>query len=214
MTKNDYFEAFKCDYQQIAITETKANEFAKIVCKLLDNTFIIQSLDEDVDDYRAACTFLNALKDYFALMDMSLCFDDDKKIIYLESFADHNRYRLSKLETVTILILRGLMFEISQEARLNDAVYATSHQIWQKLITTGIFKKDPNKTDFRNALKTLRQYRIISYSGDELIDETKIQILNSILIVVNGDNLVDLSDRLSKFKGDNDNETSDTDQAD
>lgn len=206
MTKNEAFKRFTEEYANL--NDTQQSTFSHLALKLLDETYIVKDKESDKKDYLRTENLFSVLRAYFAFMDFSLYIDNDNGVIYIRSDVDSNRLKLRKFETIILLLLRSIYYDESGKASLSSAITTTVGSLVTEIGKTEIYPNFNAPTiEFKNALKTLKRYKVIDFDGDISQASTVIRIYRSILLVVDVDSLDSLKNRLALYKGGNTDET-------
>lgn len=196
--KTTALEIFYNEYKKFNETDKKL--FSKIVGKLLSDTFIIKDKSSDRTDYLYARDNASTLTSYFALTDYEFIYDRYNELCYIKTTENRNRVRLDKFDTALILILRQFYYIKRKEVSADNRVIVQLEEIKEKVNTSKIFEKDKRITPYDVSLRKLRTYKIIDYSATKITDSLTIQILPSIQIIVQQDNLEDITARIRALK--------------
>ena len=212
MTKSEAIKQFNEQYQKL--TDSQQESFSRIALRLLDETYLIREKEADKKDYSKASDLINVLRPYFAIIDFDAFADRERGLIYIRTQKDSNRIRFLKMETIIALILRYVYDEESRKASINSTISTTVGHLAQEIQKTEIYADFRGRErDFREALKSLKRYKLIDFDGD-LTGTMPIKIYRSVLLVVDTDSLDVLKARLDKFKGgvsDEENQETETD---
>ena len=213
MTKSEAVKQLTEQYAKL--TDSMQEAFSRICLRLLDETYLIREKESDTKDYLKASDLINVLRPYFALMDFDIFADREKGVIYIRTQKDSNRIRFLKMETIIALILRYVYDDESRKASINSTISTTVGHLAQEIQKTEIYADfDGRGRDFREALKSLKRYKLIDFDGDLTLGTTPIKIYRSVLLVIDTDSLDVLNARLEKFKGgasDEENQETETD---
>ena len=200
MTKSEAQKQFNERYQKL--TDSDREAFSRICLKLLDETYLVREKAADLKDYIKASDLIDILRPYFAIIDFDVFADREKGVIYIRTSKDSNRIRFLKMETIVALILRYVYDDESRKASINSAISTTVGHLAQEITKTEIYPNFDGRTrEYRDALYSLRKYKLIDYDGDLTQGSTPIRIYRSILLVVDTDSIDALNARLEKFKG-------------
>ena len=200
MTKSEAQKQFNERYQKL--TDSERESFSRICLKLLDETYLVREKATDTKDYLKASSLIDVLRPYFAIIDFDVFADREKGVIYIRTSKDSNRVRFLKMETIIALILRYVYDDESRKASINSTISTTVGHLAQEITKTDIYPNFDGRTrEYRDALYSLRKYKIIDYDGDLAQGSTPIRIYRSILLVVDTDSIDTLNTRLEKFKG-------------
>ena len=209
MTKSEAFKRFNEFYSKLSDSDREA--FSRICLKLLDETFLVKDREEDRKDFLKGVDIINGLRAYFAFIDYDLVHDAEKGVIYIRTELDSNRVHMRKLETIVLLILRGIFYDESTKASLNAKISTTVAEIARQVdrteIYSGTLKENVGRSaEFRESLRSLRRHKIIDFDENIALGETPIVIYRTILLVVDANSLDDLARRLDDYKGGADDE--------
>lgn len=196
--KTTALDNFYNEYKKLNETDKKL--FSKIVSKLLSDTFIIKDKSSDRTDYLNARDNASTFASYFALTDYEFIYDRYNELCYIRTTENRNRVRLDKFDTALILILRQFYYIKRKEVSAENRVIVQLEEIKEKVNTSKIFEKDKRITPYDVSLRKLRTYKIIDYSATKITDSLTIQILPSIQITVQQDNLEDITARIIALK--------------
>lgn len=200
MTKSEAQKQFNERYQKL--TDSDREAFSRICLKLLDETYLVREKPGDLKDYVKASDLIDVLRPYFAIIDFDVFADREKGVIYIRTSKDSNRIRFLKMETIVALILRYVYDDESRKASINSTISTTVGHLAQEITKTEIYPNFDGRTrEYRDALYSLRKYKLIDYDGDLTQGTTPIRIYRSILLVVDTDSIDALNARLEKFKG-------------
>lgn len=196
--------------QYIELKDTQKNTFSRVCNKLLKDNFIYATKPDDYNDYYSILSMKSIIENYFSMIDYDLIHIDTYKIFYIQTNADRNRINLKKLETVIILILRLLYHKGSSDVNSSSDISTTIGKMITEINQTGIFKIQPSMTDYINALRLLKRYKLIDYSFTDYKEDNVIIIYPTILYVVKVDNIDMLNDKIKTYnaiKGDDEDGT-------
>ena len=196
------------------LKEKEKEDFSRICNKFIHETFLIKGKDSERNDYYFVQENLTLFKLYFAVIDFEVVSDVGKGIIFIRTLADHNRVRLTKFETVILLILRKFYYTKSKEITSTSKVIVSLEDIVTEVRVTQIFNRDKQMAAYRNALKNLRQYKVIDYEKRYVQPESNIEILPSILLVITQEDINAIEARLKDFAKDKGEEADEEDYED
>ena len=212
MDKREIGPAFAEAYS--LLKEREKEDFSRICNKLIHETFLIKGRDSERNDYYFVQENISLFKLYFAVIDFEVVNDVSKGIIFIRTLADHNRVRLTKFETVIMLILRKFYYTKSKEITSTSKVIVTVEDIVTEVRASQVFGTDKKMQAYRIALKNLRQYKVIDYEKRNIQPETNIEILPSILLVITQDDIASITARLQDFAKDKGEEADEEDYED
>jgi len=193
----------------VLLTDTKKDTFSRLCNKLLCDNFIYAQKREDKNDYYDMLSMKPLIQNFFSMIDYDLIHVDGFKIFYIQTSANRNRIRLKKLETIIVLVLRLLYQRGSLDVNSSSDISTTLGKMITEINQTGIFKSQVSKTDYINALKMLKRYKLIGYSFSEYKEDEVIIIYPTILYVVQITDIDMLNAKIKTYvalKGDQEDE--------
>ncbi|MFA6667449.1 MAG: DUF4194 domain-containing protein [Bacilli bacterium] len=193
----------------VLLTDTKKDTFSRLCNKLLCDNFIYAQKREDKNDYYDMLSMKPLIQNFFSMIDYDLIHVDGFKIFYIQTNANRNRIRLKKLETIIVLVLRLLYQRGSLDVNSSSDISTTLGKMITEINQTGIFKSQVSKTDYINALKMLKRYKLIGYSFSEYKEDEVIIIYPTILYVVQITDIDMLNAKIKTYvalKGDQEDE--------
>ena len=182
------------------LSETKKSEFARIVSRLLNSTFLFRGKEGDTNDFYAVIEKKELFASYLAMIDYDLICDEDNALVMIKNVEGRNRVHLNKFDTVVLLILRKLYNVKKGEVSFEDKVIVDVETIIEEVRTTQIFDDDKKANAYEDTFRKLRRHKIIDFAGSKVDENMNIQILPSILVILPQDGLVDFAKRLEAFR--------------
>ena len=182
------------------LSETKKSEFARIVSRLLNCTFLFKGKEGDTNDFYAVIEKKALFSSYLAMIDYELIYDEDNALIMVRNNEGRNRVHLNKFDTVVLLILRKLYNVKKTEVSFEDKVIVDVETIVEEMRTAQVFEDDKKASVYEDTFRKLRRHKIIDFAGAKIDENTNIQILPSILVILPQDSLVDFAKRLEAFR--------------
>ncbi len=200
LNKTGALEKFEELYR--GFTDTKREQFSRLVNKLLKDNFIYVSIDSDKQDYYQILNFRNAIEAYLSIIDYNLIHDDNNKVFYIETSIDRNKIKLKKIDTVVLLVLRLMYYKGQHEVTLESNRANVTIKVIDLIDTinnTTIFSDEYYKTDLMNSLQLLKRHKIVGYNFTSIASDALITIYPTILQVVKNDNIKSLNDKLESY---------------
>ena len=189
----------------IELTDTRKNTFSRLCNKLLNDNFIYAYKQDDRNDYYEILSMKSLIENYFSMMDFDLIHIDTYKLFYIQTYADRIRIKLKKLETVIVLVLRLLYHKGSLNVNSSSDIQTTIGKMIIEINQTGIFKTQISMTDYLDALRLLKRFKLIDFSFKDFKEDNVITIYPTILYVAKVDTIDMLNDKLKTYvsvKGD------------
>lgn len=180
--------------------EGDKKSFSKIVGKLLSETFIVKEKDSDRVDFLFAREYSVAFSAYFEIIDYEFVYDRYNELCYIKTTENRNRIRLNKFDTALILIFRQFYYLKRKEVVSENKVMVQLEEVIDKIRTSKIFKDDKKVNSYKDTLYKLRVYKIIDFSATMITENLTIQIFPSIQVIIQQDNIEDITARLLALK--------------
>ena len=193
------FKDFSRGYEQL--TQREKDTFAKVSNRILNRSFIQKAKKDDLDYYTFMEEHLDTLEAYFLMTDYQINYYSQDMVFQLKTLADRNRYRLKKLDTLILLVLRQLYTIKSSEVTLDGNIFCSVSELHDSLRNKNLVVDRIGKTELANSLRTLRRYSVIEYNISKINDDDSvIRIYPAIIYVVNINDMNTLKERLDKYK--------------
>lgn len=196
-------------------------KFRSAANKLLNHCFVLKKKKDTRNDYIFIRQHKEKFEEYFDLLGYELKINENSDVVGLINYNGTGRYRLKKIETIVLLILRLLYIEKKRELITDDNVMIFSEDIHDKYQMLK-FESKPNidKTTFRDVIRLFKRFNIVSNLDSDITQsDARIIIYPSVLFAVPSENINNLSesisDRLKKYAGGGvDDEETDKDKID
>ncbi len=198
MNKANNAEQFLQEY--LMLKDSEKATFSKIVNKLLGESFLVKEKQEDRGAFFFVCENLALFVHYFSIIDYEVVYDKYNEVCYIKKQENKYREKLSKFDTVIILILRKLYYLKRKEAASGGRAVVQLEEIIEQVKSTKIFRDDKKVNSYRDSLLKLRKYKVIDFSATNITEELVIRILPTIQVIIQQDSLDDLTDRLTALK--------------
>ena len=183
----------------IELTDTRKNTFSRLCNKLLNDNFIYAYKQDDRNDYYEILSMKSLIENYFSMIDFDLIHVDTYKLFYIQTNADRNRMKLKKLETVIVLVLRLLYHKGSLNVNSSSDIQTTLGKMIIEINQTGIFKTQISMTDYLEALRLLKRFKLIDFTFKDFKEDNVIIIYPTILYVAKVDTIDMLNDKLKTY---------------
>ena len=198
MNKANNAEQFLQEY--LMLKDSEKATFSKIVNKLLGESFLVKEKQEDRGAFFFVCENLALFVHYFSITDYEVVYDKYNEVCYIKKQENKYREKLSKFDTVIILILRKLYYLKRKEAASGGRAVVQLEEIIEQVKSTKIFRDDKKVNSYRDSLLKLRKYKVIDFSATNITEELVVRILPTIQVIIQQDSLDDLTDRLTTLK--------------
>lgn len=195
LDRNKMLENFSSSYFEW--NEGNRDHFAKVINRLLGETYLVKEKEEDVDDYFYICENQETIGDFLALIDYELVVDYTNALCYIKTTENRNRARLNKLDTALLFVLRLLEIESKKRLTSVDKVVVSLEEIVEQLKVAGLLDYAKRPSFYFDSLRKLKAHKIIDFKASTLQVNTAIQIFPSIHVLLPANNLEDI---LTKMK--------------
>ena len=208
---------------EIRDNPVQKQKFQAAANKLLNHCFLVKKKEENRKDYLFVQQHRELFNEYFDLLGYQVVINESNGVIALVNTSGIGRFRLKKVESIFLLILRLLYIEKRKELSLNDDVVVLMDEIHQKYHMLQIdAKKQLDKTMLRSFITLFRRYNIVDkIDTDVTLSDARLRIYPSVLLAVPNEQLSMVYDsvmeRLNSYVSGgepDDDEEADTDQAD
>lgn len=200
MTKGEACDRFYTETK--GLNEEQLEAIADAASALLGSTFIVRGIKSDATAFYTLSNYYTAIEAYLAMSNVEL--NKSQDVYYIKTRVDSNRYHLYKLDTILLLILREIDFDILKKANITEAHSTTVSEILSRLARTEIYpaKALGNlRTDFTQAMMRLRHYKIVDFQqGDIRNDNAVVVIYPTIALLVQSDSVENLGKQLDEYK--------------
>ena len=203
--RNKQLEAFSEDYYEF--TEGNRDRFAKVINRLLGETFLVKEKDEDVDDYFFLAEHQTMVANYFSIIDYEFVFDYENSLAYIKTTENRNRVRLNKLDTAILFVLRILEIEAKKKVTSQDKVIISLEEIVEQLKIAGLLDYAKRPSFYLDSLRKLKTHKIIDFRASVLQTNTPIQVFPSIHVLLPANDLENIIEKMKELTGPNEEET-------
>lgn len=168
------------------------DRFRQTANKLLNECFLLKNCADTKNSYYFVMRNKDIFTAYFELLGYELNITEEFGIISLYNPFGTGRIRLSKIESIILLLLRLIYIEQRRKILDTDDVIITSDDIYEKYKTLKL-KKPLGKTQMRSCLAKLKKYHIIQNLDTDMGSaETRIQIYHSVALAISAVSLEEL----------------------
>ncbi len=184
------------------LNQTQKNKFKDCANLLISYTFLCRDKENNKEDYYFVLSYQKLFSEFFEIIGYTLDIDQALGTIKLDSGDNSNVIRLSRDNTVILLILRLLYSEAMKDTTLNNNVIVNVEDIQDKYNYLEI-KQKLNKTDLVKALRLFRKYNLIEVIGlkDALVANTKVILLPTLLKAIEVSDITYVNEQISNIIG-------------
>ncbi|MBE6041363.1 MAG: DUF4194 domain-containing protein [Clostridiales bacterium] len=178
------------------------DEFRKIMNRLMSTGFILRRKEQTKSDYYFILRHRSVFERYLDVLSYQIDINEEYGVIQLLNRENYNHLQLTMHESIILLILRILFDEKKRELSLTDVV-VNMGDIQEKYLSMQIRSEQIGKTVMRNALKKFRRYSLVELlDGNNIREESRVLIYDSIMMAVRVDDIKRVSELLERYRKD------------
>lgn len=182
------------------LSTPEKNQFAESANRLLGVNFLVKSKPSNTQTYYFIDKYYDLFKEYFQFILWELEIDRNIGVIILKNNENRNRLNLRIHESITLLILRLLYEQNSDELDINDHVTIKVADIHEMFAIVGLEDRILNKKTISEVLSLFKRYNLIDADGiSTLATDDSLNILPSILLAVDTTNILDIYNKLREY---------------
>lgn len=188
-------------------------KFRMTANKLLNECFLLKCCEETKKSYYYVLNHKELFAAFFDLLGYEINIIEEFGMISLSNSFGTGRLRLTRTESIILLLLRLIYIEKSRELSQINEVLVSVDDIYERYKMLKI-KRVLGKTQMRISLSKLKKYHIINNLDTDMGNpETRIQIYPSVTLAVRSADLEQLyqsgKDKLNTYIGGGESDESD-----
>ena len=178
------------------------DEFRKIMNRLMSTGFILRRKEQTKSDYYFILRHRSVFEKYLDVLSYQMEINEEYGVIQLLNRENYNHMQLTMYESIILLILRILFDEKKRELSLTDVVINMG-DIQEKYLSMQIRSEQIGKTVMGNALKKFKRYNLVELlDGNNIREESRVLIHDSILMAVRVDDIRRVSELMERYRRD------------
>ena len=178
------------------------DEFRKIMNRLMSTGFILRRKEQTKSDYYFILRHRSVFERYLDVLSYQIDINEEYGVIQMLNRENYNHLQLTMHESIILLILRILFDEKKRELSLTDVV-VNMGDIQEKYLSMQIRSEQIGKTVMGNALKKFRRYSLVELlDGNNIREESRVLIYDSIMMAVRVDDIKRVSELLERYRKD------------
>jgi len=150
---------WQLNYDNLSITDKK--QFSDAANKLLAVNFLVKSKPDNANMYYFVSKNVELFTDYFAFIDWELDINTGLGVVSLKNTSNRNRLNLKLNETITLLIIRLLYEQNSDEVNIDDHVEIKVSDIHEMYAIIGLESRILTKTAIIEILSLFRRFNLL-----------------------------------------------------
>lgn len=187
--------------KNLVLSGDTIEQLQNVISNLLNQQFISRSTEKDFEHYEFIRRNEDTVRDIINLCGLRLEHNKDYLFYYIITKDAKNRANLSQSETIILLIIRLLYEEAMAELKVINGVFTTTNRdIYEKYRAFINAERPMDKTNYKNAIISLKRYGILQYDSAFSHDpEFTVKILPTITAVLNSATIHSLELKLKDF---------------
>ena len=179
------------------LSQSEKVKFSKCANKILNCIFLTRRKEEDKDVYYFIQRKIGLFKEFFAMIDYEIYYQENDQVIYIKNKDNQN----SLNESILLLLFRLFYVEKKSELSLMEQVHITLGELHSRIISLG-FEKRFTQTELREILSLYRKYHLVELIDKDYADDsTRICIYPTIIYAVRVNDVTNLYNSLKEYGG-------------
>jgi len=185
--------------------EQDQEKLRNLINRLMNVNFLVKELERE--HYQNARKLRPYLEEFFKFLNWEFQIDDRNECIFVYSKEGAHRLRLSREESIALLILRLIYQEKRQGMLLTEFPLTTKYEIRTKYETFRL--PFPVKTRFLELIKLFAQYKLLQPIDDEVnLDDCRFRLFHTLLYALDADSIERIHERIKTYNLEIDEEES------
>lgn len=185
--------------EQMSVREKE--DFARVVNKLLGNTFITRKNEESKRDYYFIERNEELIHHYLKHIGWTLVGDRALGVYQVVSDFSANRLRLKMEESIILLILRLCYEEKRKEITLSENICIKVQEIQDKYAALKIRARPIDKKSLKEAVGLFKRFNILQPLDSDVTEpECRLEVYPTILLAVRVDDIRNLYEKLESYR--------------
>lgn len=185
--------------EQMSVREK--DDFARVVNKLLGNTFITRKNEESKRDYYFIERNEELIHYYLKHAGWTLVGDRALGVYQVVSDFPANRLRLKMEESIILLILRLCYEEKRKEINLSENICVKVQEIQDKYTALKIRARPIDKKSLKDAVGLFKRFNLLQPLDSDVTEpECRLEVYPTILLAVRVDDIRSLYEKLESYR--------------
>lgn len=181
--------------------EQDREKLRELINRLLKVNFLVKELERE--HYQNARKLRPYLEEFFKFLNWEIQIDERNECIFVFSKQGAHRLRLSREESIALLLLRLIYQEKRQGVLLTEFPLTTKYEIRAKYETFRL--PFPGKTRFLELIKLFTQYKLLQPLDDEVnLDDCRFRLFHTLLYALDADSIQRIHERINTYETDTD----------
>lgn len=185
------------------LSEQEREKLRDLINRLLNVNFLVKELERD--RYQAARRLRGPLEEFFKFLNWDFQLDERNECIFAFSKEVAHRLRLTKEESVALLVIRLIYQEKRQDVILTEFPLTSKYEIRAKYVTFRL--AFPGKTRFQEIIKLLTQYKLLQTLDEDInLDDCRFRLFHTLLYALDADSIDRIHERIKAYEQETDEE--------
>ncbi|WP_088076838.1 MULTISPECIES: DUF4194 domain-containing protein [Bacillaceae] len=181
----------------ISGSEIEQKELQDIINKLLSVNFLVKELDRT--SYYLANRHKHKLEEFFKFLGWDFVIDDRHETIFVASPKGLHRKRLSREESIWLLVLRIIYQEKREGLSLSEFPITTLYEIKAKYETFRL--PSFTKSKVNEYIRLCVRYQLMQPIDSDLhSDDCRFRLFHSWLHMIDSESIQQLNDKISRYE--------------
>lgn len=185
------------------LSEQEREKLRDLINRLLNVNFLVKELERE--RYQAARKLRRELEKFFKFLNWDFQLDERNECIYAFSKEGAHRLKLTREESIALLVLRLIYQEKRQGVILTEFPLTTKYEIRAKYETFRL--PFPGKTRFLELIKLFTQYKLLQSLDEEVnLDDCRFRLFHTLLYALDADSIERIHERIKAYDLETDEE--------
>lgn len=185
------------------LSEQDREKLKDLINRLLSVNFLVKELERE--RYQAARKLRGPLAEFFKFLNWEFQLDERNECIFAFSQEGAHRLKLSREESIALLVLRLVYQEKRQGVLLTEFPLTTKYESRAKYETFRL--PFPGKTRFQEIVKLLAHYKLLQTLDEELSsDDCRFRLFHTLLYAIDADSIERIHERIKAYDLESDEE--------
>ena len=179
------------------LNESDREKLRDLINRLLNVNFLVKELERE--RYQTARKLRGPLEEFFNFLRWDFHLDERNECIYAFSQEGGHRLKLSREESVALLVLRLIYQEKRQALLLTEFPLTTKFEIRAKYEAFRL--PFPAKTRFLEIIKLMAQYKLLQVLDDDVsADDCRFRLFHTLLYALDADSIERIHERIKAYE--------------
>ncbi len=180
-----------------SVSESEQKELQDVINKLISTNFLVKELDRA--SYYLASRHKEKLEEFFQFLGWDFVIDDRHETIFVSSQKGSHRKRLSREESIWMLVLRIIYQEKREGLSLSEFPVTTLYEIRAKYETFRL--PSFTKSKVSDYIRLCTSYQLLDpIDSDWHSDDCRFRMFHSWLHMIDGESIQQLNQKILRYE--------------